>query len=169
MLCVQYTEAENSRWAFFLYIILECALKAFFLTLWITCISCKYSFIDFINFFLSCFVSLFQTHKHHAPFFFLSFLLDFCESWSLAEGEEQSSKNPCSHEATAARSVHRWVSCVQSADAAKWKAMEESFFFFSQDAKYVGTVGEGKGGQKSKLQTAMLSDNWNVALTFGDN
>lgn len=116
----------STRWqkvplSFLLYIILECALKAFFLTLWITCISCKYSFIDFNNF-LSCL--LFPSFKQISTMLpFLSFLLDFCESWSLAEGEEQSSKNPCSHhEATSARSVHHlcncWVSCVRSADAA---------------------------------------------------
>lgn len=103
---------------------------------------------------------------------FLSFLLDFCESWSLAEGEEQSSKNPCSHhEATSARSVHRlcncWVSCVRSADAAKWKAMEESFFFFffliPQDTKYVGTVGVGKGS-KSKITNCHLL--WQLECRF---
>lgn len=41
--------------------------------------------------------------------------------------------------------------------------------FFPQDAKNVGTVGGGRGVKKTKLQTAMLSDNWNVALTFGHN
>lgn len=38
-------------------------------SLWITCISCKYSFIDFIYFVLSCFVSIFfQTNKYGVPF-----------------------------------------------------------------------------------------------------
>lgn len=126
---------------------------------------------------MSCFVSLFQTNKHHAPF--LSFLLDICESWSLAEGEEQSSH----HEATSARSVHRlcncWVSCVRSADAAKWKAMEFLFFFyffifflflFCYRTPNMFRVCWGRErGQKEKSQTAILSDNWNVGLTFGES
>lgn len=175
-LCTEHGGRTPS--SFLLYIIFECALKAFFLTLWITCISCKYSFIDFINFFRSCFVSLCQTNKHHAPFF-LSFLLDFCESWSLAEEEEQSSKNPCSHhEATSAWSFHRvincWVSCVRSADAAKWMAMEESlffvvFFFFLHQRQICRDCRGREGVKKQKLQTVILSDNWNVGLMFGDN
>lgn len=31
-----------------------------------------------------------------------------------------------------------------------------------------GLLGEGRV-QKAKLQTAILSDNWNVGLMFGDN
>lgn len=165
MLCVQYTEAENPHELFTVHN-LECALKAFFLTLWITCISCKYSFIDFINFFLSCFVSLFRINKHRAPF--LSFLLDICESWSLAEGEEQSSH----HEATPARSVHRswkcWVPCVRSADAAKWKAVEEIIFFFFpfsflQDTKYVQDC---RGGNGTNSQIANCHLIWQLECRF---
>jgi len=43
------------------------------------------------------------------------------------------------------------------------------FFGFFQDVKYVGTIGGregGKGGYNAKLQTAILSDNWNVGLMF---
>lgn len=63
MLCVQYMEAE-ALWSFLLYIILEKALKISS-SLWVTCISCKYSFIDFYQLF---FLFL-QTNKHHAPLF----------------------------------------------------------------------------------------------------
>lgn len=39
--------------------------------------------------------------------------------------------------------------------------------FFPGHQIFVGLSGEGRG-QKAKLQTAILSDNWNVGLMFGD-
>lgn len=93
---------------------------------------------------------------------------------------KRKNRNPCSHhEATSARSVHRlcncWVSCVRSADAAKWMAMQESFFLcvflFSRTPSMFGTVGKGGLGekkgrgeekQKNNLQTAI----WQLECRF---
>lgn len=113
---------------------------------------------------------MFPSFKQISIMLPLSFILDFCESWSLAEAEEQSSKNPCSHhKATSVWSVHClcncWVSCVRSADAAKWKAMDKSFFFFFffRTPNMSGLLGEGKGS-KSKITHCHLI--WQLECRF---
>lgn len=110
MLCEEYTEAETGP-AFYCTYFRMCP-EAFSPHTMNHVYFCKYSFIDFINF---CLVSLFQTISTMLPF--LSFLLDFCESWSLAEEEEQGGH----HEATlCARLQKRWVSRVRRKSPASY-------------------------------------------------